>query len=175
MQRSPLVLAWILATAVAMFLVNASVGTIADAVTDRPSAVRISPSGLPEPSGPEDPSPSSETQPSDLEEATSAVVPTTAPAPVPVQSTAPAPPHTHDSDPYDDIQRIQLDGGTVTLVCDGSDITIGSASPAPGWDIEIKESDGERVRIEFMRGKTELEVEAECKDGKLDYKVEVDD
>lgn len=187
MQRSRLIAAWIAATTLAMFLVGQAIGVIADSVTDRPSAIRIASDGIPEPSGPPDPvpvaslheisdvgAPATDLAEIDVEKE---ALPTTAP-PLPVTaapSTAP-PPSAPSAPTFDDVQRITLAAGSLTLACADGDISVGAATPAPGWTMNIKEAGPEQARVDFETDSgNEMRVEANCEEGLVDYEIDGED
>jgi len=45
---------------------------------------------------------------------------------------------------------------------------------APGWDIEIKRAEADRVEVEFDRGSDEVDFEARLKHGKVKVEIEIE-
>jgi hypothetical protein len=45
---------------------------------------------------------------------------------------------------------------------------------APGWDIEIKRAEADRVEVEFHRGSDEVDFEARLKHGKIKVEIEIE-
>jgi hypothetical protein len=45
------------------------------------------------------------------------------------------------------------------------------ATPAAGWRMERDDTSGDRVRVEFLRGDSELEVSGRCEGGRVDAEV----
>ena len=64
--------------------------------------------------------------------------------------------------------------GTVTVQITAGQLILLSASPAPGWDVEVDRADGERVEVEFENDGSDAEFEARVHNGELRVRVEAD-
>lgn len=66
-------------------------------------------------------------------------------------------------------------GGQVAATCAGPTISLLYATPTDGWRVEVKDSGGEHVEVEFRRGEAETKVRATCVDGVPEAVTESDD
>ncbi|MDH5371629.1 MAG: hypothetical protein OEX97_01655 [Acidimicrobiia bacterium] len=191
-MKSRLVVAWVLATAVAVLLAYQAVGLVQTQVTERgpvlaavaPTTTTLTAEDLPDipstvtvpdaaedrvdappgsiPAGPET------TPPTEVTVVTTTTS-TTAPEPATTPTTAPKPPvKTHS---------IPSEGGTVTVSCTGDTITFLTALANSGFQSEVKSEGPERVRVNFkdVDDDREFEIRATCHDGEVEYTVNEDD
>jgi cytoskeletal protein RodZ len=68
-------------------------------------------------------------------------------------------------------QSTTVTGGTVTVACDGSRITLRGAAPAVGWSVE-SDTGGDVVEVKFRSGESETEVHARCVAGTARFETE---
>jgi hypothetical protein len=72
------------------------------------------------------------------------------------------------------VRSVTTAGGTVVFRYRPEDVELQAATPAPGFDVELKDSGPQRVRVEFESEESDIRVEAEWKDGELDIRVSDD-
>ena len=64
--------------------------------------------------------------------------------------------------------------GEVTIIVSGDSVTFHSASPLPGWTVELKNGGPEEVKVDFERNDDEdeeIKFKAKVEDGELEAKV----
>ena len=61
--------------------------------------------------------------------------------------------------------------GSVTVLCDGSSISLQAASPANGYSVEVRERGPEDVDVRLESEDEETDVEAECGGGRAAFDV----
>jgi len=66
-------------------------------------------------------------------------------------------------------------GGQVAATCAGPTISLLYATPIDGWTVEVKDSGGEHVEVEFRRGEAETKVRATCLAGVPEAVTESED
>jgi len=72
------------------------------------------------------------------------------------------------------VRSVTTDGGTVVVRYRPDQVELQAATPAPGFDVELKDSGPQRVRVEFESEEADVRVEAEWKNGDLDVTVSDD-
>lgn len=55
------------------------------------------------------------------------------------------------------------------------EVTLQAATPAPGFQTEIKKSGPDEVEVEFESETTKVEIEAEWEDGELNIEISIED
>jgi hypothetical protein len=55
--------------------------------------------------------------------------------------------------------------GTVTVTCQGSTISLGSATPFGGWTLSVHSSGPTDVSVAFSSGRNQVSVHASCTNG----------
>jgi hypothetical protein len=179
MRRLGLFGAWLAATAVAVLLTTQAVQLVAGAVSDRPSP-RVTPAAVATAAGS-----SASTVLSDdgSREAFSSSVPvpgasvTSTTLQVSTTSTTEEGSSPTSTTIVNESENFTLAGGTVTVACEGDDISLVAASPRTGFDIEV-ESDGPReVQVDFEEddGTHHSRFQAECEEGEMDAKIREED
>ena len=66
-------------------------------------------------------------------------------------------------------------GGTVTYRSDGTSLTLVSAMPANGWRLEVEQSSGREIELDFRAGSRRVQVGLEIEDGRVRERVRVRD
>ncbi|MFZ0015123.1 MAG: hypothetical protein WAL25_13520 [Acidimicrobiia bacterium] len=72
------------------------------------------------------------------------------------------------------VRSVTTAGGTVVIRYRPEEVELQAATPAPGFDVELKDSGPRRVRVEFESEESDIRVEAEWRDGDLDVTVSSD-
>lgn len=74
----------------------------------------------------------------------------------------------------DDSERRTWQGaaGSVTVRCDGSRVSLQSATPNNGYSVEIRERGPEEVEVRFESEDREVDVEAFCENGTPEFSVD---
>ena len=72
-------------------------------------------------------------------------------------------------------RSVQTPGGTVNLRYRPGEVTYQSASPAPGFQVDVEKPGPPEVKIEFESESNKVEVEASWEDGGLDVHVSNED
>ena len=185
-----LIFAWVLATAVATLISMAAVSLVGASVVDQPIAQFIQTTTTTDTTGttsvPESlvSTTSPSTVPTPGSTTTTLAVPTTSGAtttttqPSPSTTTSPATTSTTVAPTTTTVPdtttttiattgpfTFAVQGGSVTVSCDGNSISLGGAVPDLGFTVEVEKSGPEEVRVEFTFGETETEVRVECTDG----------
>lgn len=185
-------IAWFGATAVAILIAAAAVGSVRSQVTEAP--IRLgSPSAAALAATPLEPVPDPAVDPAVVSTPTVVVtVPPTTVAPVaptegstttvPTDSTPPtsAPPQTSTTStsttvPFESYSKTyNTTGGSVTIVVSGEYVTLVTYFVEVGWTIEVEDSGPEKVEIHFEQndGDDEIEFEARIHDGELEVSIE---
>jgi hypothetical protein len=71
-----------------------------------------------------------------------------------------------------DSRTFYLPGGQVSVACTGpSAITLLSAVPLSGWDLDLESSGPSKVRVDFDSGEDESEIEIVCQNGQLEEDI----
>lgn len=135
-----------------------------------PATLRPSPSGSESaesrPRRTPSPSPEEEASRSPEGERSPAPSPARTAAPPPAPAPAPAPPA-----PATRAFTWQGAAGSVTVVCDGSRISLQAASPANGYSVDVREGGPEEVDVRLEAEDEEADVEAECEAGQAVFDV----
>jgi hypothetical protein len=95
--------------------------------------------------------------------------PTRSPAPSRTADAPPAPPPPPDPGPRAFTWRGAA--GSVTVLCDGSSISLQAASPANGYSVEVRERGPEDVDVRLESEDEETDVEVECAGGRAAFDV----
>jgi hypothetical protein len=61
--------------------------------------------------------------------------------------------------------------GTVTVAQEGGSLRLLAAEPADGWTVEVEESAGREVEVDFRRGTERVQVNVELEDGAVRERV----
>jgi hypothetical protein len=73
----------------------------------------------------------------------------------------------------DGAQAFDIPGvGSVTVGTSTSGLTLLTVTPSGEWTVVVEKADGERVRVEFHRGESEVEFEARWDDGRIRFEVD---
>lgn len=171
LRRSLLVLAWLLGGIAAVALATAAVSRVGNEVTgDRPSplsadevAAELAAEATGTTSGP----PGAATPP-DAGTASSLPPPSTALAP----PTTTAPPTT---EPAGEVRTYALVGGTATLRFAPAGVTVVTANPNPGYQVELEPAHGSGVEVSFEGNHHKSQVEGWWDGGPRDQVEEEDD
>jgi hypothetical protein len=94
---------------------------------------------------------------------------TRSPAPSRTADSTPAPPPPPDPGPRAFTWRGAA--GSVTVLCDGSSISLQAASPANGYSVEVRERGPEDVDVRLESEDEETDVEAECVGGRAAFDI----
>jgi hypothetical protein len=70
---------------------------------------------------------------------------------------------------------VQSPGGTVTYAVQDGSLSLVSAVPASGWSVEVEQSAGRELEVDFRAGATKVDVHVELEDGQVRERVRVDD
>jgi hypothetical protein len=66
-------------------------------------------------------------------------------------------------------------GGTVVYDANGNSVSLVSAVPASGWRVEVEQSSGREVELDFRSGSRRVQVNLEIEDGRVRERVRVRD
>jgi hypothetical protein len=64
--------------------------------------------------------------------------------------------------------------GSVTVGTSAAGVSLLTATPSGEWTVEVEDADGERVKVSFHRGESEVEFEARWDDGRFRVEIEHD-
>ncbi|HZA00102.1 MAG TPA: hypothetical protein VE575_15180 [Acidimicrobiales bacterium] len=67
------------------------------------------------------------------------------------------------------------EAGTVTVRRAGAGVELVSAVPTAGWAVEVEDSSGDEVEVDFRRGTERVQVDVEVEDGALRERVRLRD
>ncbi len=67
------------------------------------------------------------------------------------------------------------EAGCVTFLADGDSIRLVSVHPREGWTPRVVREDGDRLEVEFTRGREERELEVRYRNGLLRVEIESED
>ena len=186
MRRVGIVMAWSVATLVAMTIAGSAVGSVRGQVTDVPAiptagtaafltTTTIAPTELSTTSTPpttDDTTPPT-TKVSTPTTSSSTTTTTTTPAQTTPTTTSPPPPATTTTVPAAPaITTYTLIGGQVTISALEPDVGLVAAVPAAGFSTEIEHSGPGEVEIEFESSGHKSSFRARWKDGELDIKID---
>lgn len=195
MTRRLGVLAWVAATVLSVAVSTAAVARVRAQVTERPAVVSIAtlrrattttiPQALPEirstlpreaPSTTTTTPPDTTTTTRASVEATPATTVETLP-PAPTNPPATDPPRDEDDRGGDDpggqpaTETRTFRGGTVTVSYDGSSLTLVTATPEEGYELEIEEQSSERIVVRFVDEGRSSALVAQIIRGRLQMRV----
>ncbi len=75
-----------------------------------------------------------------------------------------------------DVRTIDAAGaGTVVVGVDGNRLRLVAATPAPGWRVEVEQSAGREIEVDFRNGTKRVQVNVEIEDGVVRERVRVRD
>ena len=75
-----------------------------------------------------------------------------------------------------DVRAIDAAGaGTVIVAVEGNGLRLVSATPASGWRVEVEQSAGREVELDFRAGTRRVQVNVEIEDGQVRERVRVRD
>jgi hypothetical protein len=97
--------------------------------------------------------------------------PTTPTTAAPAGPAAPAAPGA----PAAGTHTLNTPGGTVTYRVSGGTVSLVSAMPAQGWRVEVEQSSGREVELDFRAGSRRVQVNLELEDGRVRERVRVRD
>lgn len=159
------VLIWLAATATAVFVAAAAVGSVRDQVTDTPTAMApptttttvaaTTTTGLPV----------ADTSTPTTTTTTAPTVTTTSP-PNPPPTTIAAPP------PSSEIRSYDLVGGSVTVEIGSTDVHLAGASPKAGFSMDVEDNGPDKVEVEFKSDDHESHFSGQFEDGRFVPKIE---
>lgn len=194
-NRVVLTLAWLTSTVVMMIVTYSAVNLVGSQVTDQPIQANLTADttiadrvsveasttttsttlahGASSTSAPDIPTPSAT---SSIPSNTS--VDTAPPATTPTTSTETStatptstPPAVEVTGPF----PVSSGGGVITVSCAGDEISFLGATPSAGYSMRIEEQGPNEVKVKFSSTENEWEVEARCRDGVVDPKVDLED
>jgi hypothetical protein len=187
-RRAGFIAAWVVVTALSATVAAGAVGSVRDAVTDRPTplatlAVPESTLGAPTSLGttvaPTQTSTSTTSAPSTAAHSTTTVTPSTttptAPSTSSPPSTAPSttvPPTTAPPTAQLETATYELIGGWVRIRYGGGDVFFVDAGAASGFNVEVRDTGPEEVEVRFRSADHESNFKAEYENGKLDISRE---
>lgn len=73
------------------------------------------------------------------------------------------------------VRELPTVGGTVTYAVDGTTLTVVDATPAVGWSVEVEQSTGRELEVDFRSAAPRLQVNIEMEDGQVRERVRVRD
>ena len=74
--------------------------------------------------------------------------------------------------PTDEIHSLDAAGaGTVIYAANGGSLRLVSATPAAGWRVEVEQSAGREVELDFRSGSKRVQVNLEIEDGQVRERV----
>jgi hypothetical protein len=78
--------------------------------------------------------------------------------------------------PADGTRVVQAAGaGTVTVALAAGSLELLSATPAAGWSVEVEQSAGTEVEVDFRRGAERVQVDLEVEDGAVRERLRIRD
>jgi hypothetical protein len=78
--------------------------------------------------------------------------------------------------PSADVRSIDAAGaGTVLVAVDGGSLRLVAATPTSGWRVDVEQSSGREVEVDFRRGSKRVQVNVELEDGRVRERVRVRD
>lgn len=78
--------------------------------------------------------------------------------------------------PSADVRSIDAAGaGTVLVAVEGNSLRLVAATPTAGWRVEVEQSRGREVEVDFRRGSKRVQVNVELEDGQVRERVRVRD
>jgi len=179
------VLIWLAATATAVFVAAAAVGSVRDQVTDTPTAMApptttttvaaTTTTGLPvaDTSTPTTTTTTAPTvtttrppNPPPTTTTTTAPTVTTTSPPNPPPTTIAAPP------PSSEIRSYDLVGGSVTVEIGSTDVHLAGASPKAGFSMDVEDNGPDKVEVEFKSDDHESHFSGQFEDGRFVPKIE---
>ncbi|HMG45287.1 MAG TPA: hypothetical protein VK611_28400 [Acidimicrobiales bacterium] len=99
---------------------------------------------------------------------TTPTAPTTTPSTAPSPAPAPAPASSGS-------HTIPTAGGTVAYTVDGATLHLASAMPAAGWSVEVEQSSGREIELDFRSGSQRVQVNVELEGGQARERVRLRD
>ena len=94
---------------------------------------------------------------------------------VPTTPTAPTTPTTGAPMPSGGGNTVRTPGGKVTYTHDGATLHLGNAVPAAGWAVEVEQSNGREIELDFRSGSQRIQVNIEFEDGRPRERVRLRD
>ena len=80
------------------------------------------------------------------------------------------------STPSGDVRAIDAAGaGTVLVAVEGGSLRLVAATPASGWRVEVEQSGGREIEVDFRSGSKRVQVNVELEDGRVRERVRVRD
>jgi hypothetical protein len=64
--------------------------------------------------------------------------------------------------------------GSVTVAISTNGLSLLTVTPSGEWTVEVEDADGNRIRVHFHRGESEVEFEARWDDGRFRYEIDQD-
>ena len=78
--------------------------------------------------------------------------------------------------PADEIRTIDANGaGLVVVVVEGGSLRLVAATPSTGWQVEIEQSAGREIEVDFRSGSKRVQVNVEIEDGQVRERVRARD
>ena len=72
-------------------------------------------------------------------------------------------------------RTLDAGAGTVVFAESGGQLSLVSATPAPGWAVEVEQAAGRDVEVDFRQGNTRVQVNVEFEDGAVRERIRVRD
>ena len=171
--------AWVVATAMAMLLASQAVALVRDQVTDRPSKVATtsaletttSTTTIPTTTEPPPVSPTTTTL---AETTTTTLTETTATTQTEVTTTSVPATSSTTTTTTNEEETFYLVGGWATVRCAGDDVILATYAPNAGYQVEIESAGPVELEIKFEEsgGDHESRLKVHCNDGALDPDTE---
>jgi len=172
--------AWIGATAVAVLIASAAVGSVRTHVTETPTPLG-SPSAAALAAVPQDGEPAPATAGVVPEPTVPSTTPTTVPDPASASSstTVPQPPQTSSTTQPAQATTKTYDtaGGSVRIQTSGEQVFFSAAVPNTGWKVEVEDHGPEKVKVKFERNddsEGEIEFVARFENGELEVTIQTE-
>lgn len=171
MRRWTLLGAWLVVLVLATTLTWQIVSAADSQVSDRPPPLnvaaplitRLDSTTLPSPTTPQQTDPSMTTGSSST---TSTTTPSTSSSQAPTVTPTP----TTTVSPWK-TETVQTSAGTVVLSYRPGEVVYKTATPAPGFQVEVERAGPPTVKVEFESESSKVEVYAEWHDGEIDVEV----
>ena len=72
-------------------------------------------------------------------------------------------------------RTLDAGAGTVVFAEAGGQLSLVSATPAPGWAVEVEQGAGREIEVDFRQGNTRVQVNVEFEDGAVRERIRVRD
>ncbi len=184
-----ILIAWLVATLVAVVIATAAVGSVRSQVTEAPTPLSSSEASalvtvtLSQPPDGESSVPSTSpttTTPSVSESVTTtttdtSVSTTTTEATTGTVPSTTVPPTTTTAPPATYTKTIDTTAGSINVIVDGTKVTFGGAFPNPGWSVDLEDGGPETVKVKFEKNRDEGHLEVTVRFAEGELKIDIDE